>query len=58
MAGSEKGVQIWRILEFVNKIIIINANSVWNTFLKDESVKYLESLIFWPCYLASQYNKN
>lgn len=60
MAGSDKGVQIWRILKFMNKISIIRANLVWNIFLKDEkrSVKYLEKLIFWPYYLAFQYNKN
>lgn len=60
MAGSTKGVQIWRILKFMNKIIIIKANLVWNIFLKDEkeSVKYWENWIFWPYYLASQYNKN
>lgn len=46
--------EIWRILEFISKII--NANLVWSIFLKDEKegVKYLESLIFWPCYLALQ----
>lgn len=60
MAGSDKGVQIWRILKFVNKISIIKANLVRNIFLKDEkkSVKYLEKLIFWPYYLAFQYDKN
>lgn len=60
MAGSDKGVQIWRILKFVNKISIIKANLVRNIFLNDEkkSVKYLEKLIFWPYYLAFQYDKN
>lgn len=39
MAGSDKGVQIWRILKFVNKISIIKANLVRNIFLKDEKKK-------------------
>lgn len=60
MAGNDKGVQIGRILEFINKIIIIKASSVWNIFLKDEkiSTRYLENVISYPCYLAFQNNKN
>lgn len=60
MAGSEKGALIWRILKLKNKIITIKAILVWNIFLKDEkeNVKYWENVIFWPCYLAFQYNKN
>lgn len=60
MAGSDKDVQIWRILKLMNKIIIIKAILVWNSFLKDEkeNVKHWENLIFWPCYLAFQYNNN
>lgn len=32
-ARSDKGVQIWGISAFMNNVIIIKANFVWNSFL-------------------------